>query len=78
VPVDRRDPADEAVFAIAGRRLKTAIAVAFVVVWLAVSLYDWLDDPATPLIPGWFSALGAFMLFYLLGVDLLGFLRRRH
>ena len=76
VPV-RDERQEEAVFAIAGRRLKTAIAVGFVVIWLVASLYDFLNDPGTNLLPGWYSALGALMLVYLLGVTPMGLLRRR-
>lgn len=68
---------DEALFAATGRRLKVALAVGFVLVWLAVSLYDWLSEPSTLEVPGWFSALGGLMLFYLLGVDPIGLWRRR-
>jgi hypothetical protein len=65
-------------FAAVGRRLRIAIAVGFVLVWLAVSIYDWFDDPATVLLPAWYSALGAIMLFYLLGVGpMMGLFRRR-
>jgi len=64
-------------FAVAGRRLKIAIALAFVVIWLGLSTFDWMEDPVTVLLPGWFSALGAVMLFYLLGVSPWGLLRRR-
>ena len=74
----REEPPDEALYATAGRRLKVAIAVAFVVIWLGVSLYDFVNDPASNLLPGWFSLLGAVMLFYLLGLDPTRFLRRRH
>ena len=76
VPV-REEPPEEAVFAAAGRRLKVAIAVGFVVIWLGASLYDFVNDPGTNLLPGWYSALGAVMLFYLLGVSPVGLLRRR-
>lgn len=76
VPVREDDP-QEAAFAMAGRRLKVALAVLFVVIWLAVSLYDWLVDPATNFVPGWYSALGALMLFYLLGFNPSVLLRRR-
>ena len=41
VPV-REEPPEEAVFAAVGRRLKTALAVGFVLVWMAVSLYDFV------------------------------------
>lgn len=76
VPV-REDSPEEAMFAMAGRRLKVALAVLFVVIWLAVSLYDWLVDPAVNFVPGWYSALGALMLFYLLGFNPTMLLRRR-
>jgi hypothetical protein len=65
-------------FAAVGRRLRIAIAVGFVLVWLGVSIYDWFDDPAVVLLPAWYSALGAIMLFYLLGVGpMMGLFRRR-
>ena len=51
VPV-REEPPEEAVFAAVGRRLKVAIAVGFVVIWLGVSLYDFVNDPGTVLLPG--------------------------
>ena len=76
VPV-RDEQKDEAMFALAGRRLKVALAVSFVIVWLGASLYDWVNDPAANLLPGWFSALGAVMLVYLLGINPTGLLRRR-
>lgn len=76
VPV-REESQEEAMFALAGRRLKVALAVLFVVIWLAVSLYDWLVDPNTAFVPPWFSALGALMLFYLLGFNPSVLLRRR-
>ena len=72
-----REHTEDAVFALAGKRLKVVLAVLFVVIWLAVSIYDWFDDPATVLLPGWYSALGAIMLFYLLGFSPIGLLRRR-
>jgi hypothetical protein len=76
--VPTRDaPQDEALFAATGRRLKIALAVGFVLVWMAVSLYDWLSEPAALVIPGWYSALGAIMLFYLLGFSPMGLFRRR-
>lgn len=75
---EREGERDEAVFANTGRRLKIAIAVGFVLVWLCVSLFDWLSEPSVLVIPGWFSALGGLMLFYLLGFDPIGFWRRRH
>jgi hypothetical protein len=75
VPV--RDERDEAVFAVAGRRLKVAIAVGFVVVWVALSVYDFVSEPGAIVLPGWFSALGALMLIYLLGVNPWGLMRRR-
>jgi len=75
--VAARQDEDEAVFAVAGRRLKITVAVLFVLFWLILSAYDWLNDPAVPILPGWFSALGAIMLFYLLGVSPWGLLRRR-
>lgn len=74
---DRSDHTDEAMFSAAGRRLKVTLAVLFVVIWLAISIYDWFDDPAVVLVPGWYSALGAVMLFYLLGFNPLGMIRRR-
>ena len=64
-------------FAAAGRRLKVALAVGFVLVWLGLSVYDWLSEPAALVVPAWFSALGALMLFYLLGFSPMGLLRRR-
>jgi hypothetical protein len=77
VPIDEHQ-AEDAAFAAAGRRLKTAIAVGFVLIWLLVSLYDMVDDPAVALVPGWFSALGAFLLLvFLLGLDPVGLVRRR-
>lgn len=76
IPV-REVSAEEASFALAGRRLKVALAVLFVVIWLAVSLYDWLIDPATNFVPGWYSAMGALMLFYLLGFNPAVLWRRR-
>ena len=76
VPV-REELQDQALFAAAGRRLKVALAVGFVIVWLAVSLYDWLSEPSALVIPGWYSALGGVMLFYLLGMDPVGLWRRR-
>ena len=76
VPVEREKP-EEAVFALAGHRLKVILAVLFVVIWLAAEMYDWFDDPATVLLPGWYSALGALLLFYLLGFSPIGLLRRR-
>jgi hypothetical protein len=36
-----------------------------------------LSDPAVVLVPGWYSALGAVRLFYLLGFNPLGMIRRR-
>ena len=75
---ERQDHPEEALFAATGRRLKVALAVGFVLVWLVVSLYDWLSEPSTLEVPGWFSALGGLMLFYLLGVDPIGLWRRRH
>ena len=77
VPERQGRAEDEALFAATGRRLKVALAVGFVLVWLAVSLYDWLSEPSTLEVPGWFSALGGLMLFYLLGVDPIGLWRRR-
>ena len=69
VPV-REEPPEEAVFAAVGRRLKTALAVGFVLVWMIVSLYDWLSEPAALVVPAWFSALGAFLLLVvLLGIQ---------
>ena len=65
-------------FAAVGRRLKTALAVGFVLVWMIVSLYDWLSEPAALVVPAWFSALGAFLLLVvLLGIQPWGVLRRR-
>lgn len=75
--IPERENEDEVMFAVAGRRLKIIIAVLFVLFWLGLSAYDWLNDPAVPILPGWFSALGAVMLFYLLGVSPWGLLRRR-
>lgn len=74
---EREGHQDEVLFASAGRRLKVALAVGFVLVWLAVSLYDWLSEPSALDVPGWFSALGGLMLFYLLGLDPVGLWRRR-
>jgi hypothetical protein len=69
VPI-REEPPEEAVFAAVGRRLKTALAVGFVLVWMIVSLYDWLSEPAALVVPAWFSALGAFLLLVvLLGIQ---------
>jgi len=76
VPVER-EHTEDAVFALAGKRLKVVLAVLFVVIWLGAEMYDWFDDPATVLLPGWYSALGAIMLFYLLGFSPIGLLRRR-
>jgi hypothetical protein len=76
IPV-KEEPPEEAVFAAAGRRLKVAIAVLFVVIWVGASLYDFLSEPGAIVLPGWFSALGALMLFYLLGFSPMGLLRRR-
>ena len=64
-------------FAVAGRRLKVALAVGFVLVWLVLSTYDWLNEPTVLTLPGWFSALGVVMLAWLLGVTPWGLLRRR-
>ena len=77
VPLEERPHEEDAAFGTAGRRLKIAIAAAFVLVWLGLSIVDWFEDPATVLLPGWFSALGALMLFYLLGLDPVRFFRRR-
>lgn len=74
---ERQDHHDEALFAATGRRLKIALAVGFVLVWLIVSLYDWLSEPSALEVPGWYSALGGLMLFYLLGLDPIGLWRRR-
>jgi len=74
---DRYSHADEALFSTAGRRLKITLAVLFVVIWLAISIWDWIDNPSTAFVPGWYSALGAVMLFYLLGFNPLGLIRRR-
>lgn len=74
---ERQGHQDEALFATTGRRLKVALAVGFVLVWLGVSLYDWLSEPAALVVPGWYSALGGVLLFYLLGLDPVGLLRRR-
>ena len=76
VPV-QEEHADDAAFAIAGRRLKVALAVGLLCIWLVSSLYDWLEDPATVLLPGWWSALGVVLLAWLLGVTPWGILRRR-
>ena len=76
VPVDPGHP-DDAVFAVAGRRLKVALAVGFVVIWLVVQIWDWIDDPALVLVPGWYSALGAVLLGFLLGIEPLGWFGRR-
>lgn len=76
VPV-REQTHEEALFEVAGRRLKVALSVLFVVIWLVVSLYDWLVDPSSNFVPGWFSALGALLLFYLLGFNPERLLRRR-
>jgi hypothetical protein len=73
---ERQDHQEEALFAATGRRLKIALAVGFVLVWLAVSLYDWLSEPSALEVPGWYSALGALMLFSLLGLDPVGLWRR--
>jgi hypothetical protein len=75
---EREGHQDDALFAATGRRLKVALAVGFVLVWLVVSLYDWLSEPAALEVPGWFSALGGLMLFYLLGFDPIGLWRRHH
>ena len=77
VPVERDGHREEALFAAAGRRLKVALSVGFVLVWLGLSVWDWLSEPTALVIPAWFSALGAFMLFYLLGFSPIGLLRRR-
>ena len=76
VPVREESP-EEAMFALAGRRLKVALAVVFVVLWLGVSLFDWVNDPGTPLVPGWFSALGVIVFGFLLGIEPVRWLRRR-
>jgi hypothetical protein len=76
VPIDQSHE-DDAMFAAAGRRLKVALAVAFVVIWLIVQIWDWIDDPAVALVPGWYSALGAVLLFWLLGFDAAGYFRRK-
>ena len=58
--------------------VKTALAVGFVLVWMIVSLYDWLSEPGALVVPAWFSALGAFLLLVvLLGIQPWGVLRRR-
>ena len=77
IPVREGQHEEEALFAATGRRLKVALSVGFVLVWLVLSVLDWLSEPAALSIPGWFSALGALMLFYLLGFSPLGLLRRR-
>ena len=77
IPVRQDHQEEEALFAQTGRRLKVALAVGFVLVWVTVSLADWLSAPDALVIPGWFSALGALMLFYLLGFSPMGLLRRR-
>lgn len=75
--VPERQDQDDALFAVAGRRLKVALAVGFVLVWLAASMYDFLSEPGAIVLPGWYSALGGVMLFYLLGFNPLGMLRRK-
>jgi hypothetical protein len=74
---EREEHQDQALFAATGRRLKVGLAVGFVLVWLFVSLYDWLSEPSALDVPGWYSALGGLMLFYLLGLDPVGLWRRR-
>jgi hypothetical protein len=73
---ERQDHQEEALFAATGRRLKIALAVGFVLVWMMVELYDWVSEPSALVVPGWYSALGGLMLFYLLGLDPIGLWRR--
>ena len=74
---EREGHQDQALFAATGRRLKVGLAVGFVLVWLIVSLFDWLSEPSALEVPGWYSALGGLLLFYLLGLDPVGLWRRR-
>lgn len=56
--------------------LRAVIASAFVVVWMAMLVWDWFVQQEGVL-PGWFQGLGVIVLAYLLGVDLVtNFFRR--
>lgn len=49
--------------------LRAVIAAVFVAIWLACCIWDWFVRNS-PVLPGWFQALGVVVLAYLLGVDL--------
>jgi len=49
---EREEHQDQALFAATGRRLKVGLAVGFVLVWLVVSLVDWVSEPAALEVPG--------------------------
>ena len=49
--------------------LRAIIASVFVAIWLGCCIWDWFVR-STPVLPGWFQALGVVVLAYLLGVDL--------
>ena len=56
--------------------LRAVIASMFVAVWLTCCIWDWFVR-SSPVLPGWFQALGVIVLAYLLGVDLVtNFFRR--
>lgn len=57
--------------------LRAVIASFFVAIWLACCIWDWFVR-SSPVLPGWFQALGVVVLGYLLGVDLVtNFFRSR-
>lgn len=55
--------------AIAAFLIREAVALLFVLGWLAVTALDWLQFPDDQLVPFWFHLLGAGVLAYALGVN---------